>query len=255
MNELHLFAGIGGGILGGMLLGHQTICAVEIDQHAREVLLQRQREGKLPKFPIWDDVRTFDARPWKGKFDILCGGFPCQDISVAGKQAGIDAVRSGLWREMVRVTSETMPKFVFMENAQHLVKNGLARILREFAKLGYDVRWCVLGGSDCGYTHERKRLWLLATNSNKSNADRIKPNRGQNQSVTIGQTKENIEKRKRRELELETICAIQEKATYSQLVRSNNGISKRLDANRIANLGNAQIPEVAATAFKILKDY
>ena len=101
MNELHLFAGTGGGILGGMLLGHTTICAVEIEPYARKVLLQRQRDGILPKFPIWDDIRTFDVKPWQGKVDIICGGFPCQDISCANTNAkGIDGERSGLWREM-----------------------------------------------------------------------------------------------------------------------------------------------------------
>ncbi len=84
MNELHLFAGAGGGILGGILLGHTCVCAVEIEPYCRKVLLQRQRDGILPKFPIWDDVRTFDGKPWRGKVDVVCGGFPCQDISIAG---------------------------------------------------------------------------------------------------------------------------------------------------------------------------
>ena len=84
MRELHLFAGAGGGILGGMLLGHTTVCAVEIEPYCRQVLLQRQRDGILPKFPIWDDVCTFDGKTWRGKVDIVAGGFPCQDISSAG---------------------------------------------------------------------------------------------------------------------------------------------------------------------------
>lgn len=85
MNELHLFAGSGGGILGGMLLGHTTVCAVEIEPYCRKNLLQRQRDGILPRFPIWDDVTTFDGKPWRGLVDIVCGGFPCQDISCAGR--------------------------------------------------------------------------------------------------------------------------------------------------------------------------
>ena len=97
MRELHLFAGAGGGILGGMLLGHTTVGAVEIEPYCRRVLLQRQRDGILPKFPIWDDVCTFDGKPWRGKVDVVCGGFPCQDISVAGKGTGITGERSGLW--------------------------------------------------------------------------------------------------------------------------------------------------------------
>ena len=95
MNELHLFAGAGGGILGGMLLGHRTVCAVEIEPYCRKVLLQRQRDGILPWFPIWDDVRTFDGKPWRGIADVVCGGFPCQDISIAGHGAGIEGARSG----------------------------------------------------------------------------------------------------------------------------------------------------------------
>ena len=163
MNELHLFAGTGGGILGGMLLGHTTICAVEIEPYARKVLLQRQRDGILPKFPIWDDIRTFDAKPWRGKVDIVCGGFPCQDISCANTNAkGIDGERSGLWREMARVVSEVRPRFVFVENSPMLALRGLDRVLGDFTKMGYDAQWCVMGADDVGAPHKRKRMWILA---------------------------------------------------------------------------------------------
>jgi site-specific DNA-cytosine methylase len=86
MNELALFAGAGGGILGGHLLGWRTVCAVEWEPYPASVLAARQNDGVLPPFPIWDDVRTFDGRPWRGVVDVVSGGFPCQDISVAGKQ-------------------------------------------------------------------------------------------------------------------------------------------------------------------------
>ena len=86
-----------------MLLGHTCVCAVEIEPYCRKVLLQRQRDGILPKFPIWDDVRTFDGKPWRGRVDVVCGGFPCQDISVAGSGAGIEGKQSGLWRDMARI--------------------------------------------------------------------------------------------------------------------------------------------------------
>lgn len=162
MNELHLFAGAGGGILGGMLLGHRPVCAVEIEPYCRRVLLQRQRDGILPWFPIWDDVRTFDGRPWQGIADVVCGGFPCQDISAAGKGAGIDGERSGLWREMARIIGEVRPRFVFVENSPMLVRRGLARVVGDLAALGYDSAWCVLGADDCGAPHKRKRLWILA---------------------------------------------------------------------------------------------
>lgn len=162
MNELHLFAGAGGGILGGMLLGHTTVCAVEIEKYPRQVLLQRQRDGILPRFPIWDDVCTFDGRPWRGSIDILCGGFPCQDISAAGKGAGIAGERSGLWKEYARIIGEIRPRFVFAENSPLLRTRGLAVVLEDLAALGYDARWCVLGARDVGAPHKRDRMWVLA---------------------------------------------------------------------------------------------
>jgi DNA (cytosine-5)-methyltransferase 1 len=162
VNELHLFAGAGGGILGGELLGHRTVCAVEIEEYPRKVLLQRQRDGILPWFPIWDDITTFDGRPWKGRVDIVSGGFPCQDISAAGKGAGIDGERSGLWGEMARVVFEVSPRFVFVENSPMLTSRGLHRVLGDLAEMGYDARWCVLGADDTGAPHRRKRIWILA---------------------------------------------------------------------------------------------
>ena len=99
MNELALFAGAGGGILGGKLLGWRTVCAVELDAYCRRVLLARQRDGCLSRFPIWDDVQTFDGKPWRGSVDVVSGGFPCTDISVAKQKAqGIEGEASGLWR-------------------------------------------------------------------------------------------------------------------------------------------------------------
>lgn len=166
MNELHLFAGAGGGILGGMLLGHTCVCAVEIEKYPRRVLLQRQRDGILPRFPIWDDIQTFDGRPWKGRVDVVCGGFPCQDISAAGKGAGIDGERSSMWRHMARIIGEILPRFVLVENSPMLVGRGLARVLGDLAEMGYDARWCVLGAADLGAPHKRDRIWLVATNVN-----------------------------------------------------------------------------------------
>jgi len=162
MNELHLFAGAGGGILGGMLLGHRTVCAVEIEPYCRKVLLQRQRDGILPWFPIWDDVRTFDGKPWAGIVDVVCGGFPCQDISVAGKGAGIDGERSGLWSEMARIIGEVRPRHVFVENSPALVSRGLGRVLGDLSKMGFDTRWGIVSAADAGAPHLRKRIWILA---------------------------------------------------------------------------------------------
>jgi DNA (cytosine-5)-methyltransferase 1 len=159
MNELALFAGVGGGILGGHLLGWRTVCAVESEQYAVDVLVARQNDGSLPPFPIWDDVRTFDGRPWRDRVDVVSGGFPCQDISSSGKRAGIDGVKSGLWSDMARIIGDVRPRFVFVENSPMLTCRGLGRVLGDLVSLRYDAEWCVLGADDVGAHHRRKRIW------------------------------------------------------------------------------------------------
>lgn len=171
MNELALFAGAGGGILGGKLLGWRTVCAVEWDAYAAAVLCARQNDGVLPAFPIWDDVQTFDGRPWRGRVDVVSGGFPCQDISAAGKGAGIDGERSGMWRHMARIIREVGPRYVFVENSPMLVSRGLGVVLGDLAALGYDARWGVLGAFHAGAPHRRERIWIVAT---VANAQRVK---------------------------------------------------------------------------------
>ena len=161
MNELALFTGAGGGILGGHLLGWTTVAACEIEEYPRAVLLQRQLDGLLPRFPIWDDISTFDGKQFRGKIDIITGGFPCQDISAAGKGAGITGERSGLWGEMARIIGEVRPRFAFMENSPMLTSRGLGTVLGDLAEMGYDARWCVLGADDAGAPHRRKRIWIL----------------------------------------------------------------------------------------------
>ena len=159
---MELFAGAGGGIYGGLLLGHTPVCAVEIVAKNREILLQRQRDGIMPRFPIWDEVRTFDGKPWRGIVDVVSGGFPCTDISAAGKGAGIDGEQSGLWREMARIVREVRPRYVFVENSPMLLTRGLGRVLGDLASLGYDCRWICLSAADCGAPHKRDRIWILA---------------------------------------------------------------------------------------------
>jgi DNA (cytosine-5)-methyltransferase 1 len=162
VNELALFAGAGGGILGGHLLGWRTVCAVEWEPYAASVLVQRQNDGVLPTFPIWDDVQTFDGRPWRGIVDVVSGGFPCQDISAAGKGAGIDGERSGMWREMARLICEVRPRYAFIENSPMLTTRGLDVVLSDLASMGFDARWGVLGAADVGAPHQRDRIWVVA---------------------------------------------------------------------------------------------
>nr|WP_323127233.1 DNA cytosine methyltransferase [Acinetobacter sp. Tr-809] len=162
LNELALFAGAGGGILGTHLLGWNTVCAVERDAYAAQVLAQRQNDGILKAFPIWSDITTFDGKPWRGIIDVISGGFPCQDISSAGKGAGIDGERSGLWAEMARIISEVRPRVVFVENSPMLISRGLTRVISDLAKMGYDAEWTRLSASNLGAPHQRDRIWIVA---------------------------------------------------------------------------------------------
>jgi DNA (cytosine-5)-methyltransferase 1 len=180
VHELALFAGAGGGILGGHLLGWRTVCAVERERYAADVLVARQNDGSLPPFPVWDDVCTFDGRPWRGAVGVVSGGFPCQDISLAGNGAGIDGARSGLWGHMARIVGEVRPRFAFVENSPALTTRGLGRVLGDLAELGFDAEWCVLGADDVGAHHRRKRIWILAHAS--SDAMDVKQGRGRGSS-------------------------------------------------------------------------
>jgi len=174
MNELALFAGAGGGILGGHLLEWRTVCAVEWEPYPTSVLIARQNEGVLPPFPIWDDVRTFDGRPWRGRVDVVSGGFPCQDISAAGKGAGINGERSGMWAHMARIIREVGPRYAFVENSPMLTSRGLGRVLGDLAAMGYDARWGVLGAVDAGAPHKRDRIWIVADDPRSGRGTRRK---------------------------------------------------------------------------------
>jgi len=174
VNELALFAGAGGGILGSKLLGWRTVCAVERDAYAAQVLAQRQNDGAIEPFPIWSDVCSFDGRPWRGIVDVISGGFPCQDISAAGKGAGIDGKRSGLWSEMARIVCDIRPQYVFVENSPVLTSRGLGRVLGDLDALGYDAKWTVLSAADVGAPHLRERIWILANTSGERSNSRCK---------------------------------------------------------------------------------
>jgi len=162
LRELALFAGAGGGILGGHLLGWRTVCAVEWEPYPACVLAARQNDGILPPFPIWDDVQTFDGKPWRGIVDVVSGGFPCQDISGSGKGAGIDGARSSMWKHMARIIGEVRPSYAFVENSPLLVGRGAAMVIGDLAEMGYDAQWCIVSASDVGAPHQRDRFWLVA---------------------------------------------------------------------------------------------
>jgi len=247
MNELHLFAGAGGGILGGILLGHTTVCAVEIEPYCRKVLLQRQRDGILPKFPIWDDVCTFDGTPWRGKVDVVCGGFPCTDFSNANqcesRLSGLDGKRSGLWSEMFRIVCEVRPKIVFVENVPNLIKFGIGSVLSDLAQIGYNAKWCVLGSRDCGGVHKRERVWILAVHSN---IDRLQEEQPINPNVEKEDGNKEITRNASRTTGVDGV----REYIMPHIARKNDAMAHWMD--RFKAVGNGQDSLVAATAWRIL---
>ena len=249
MNELALFAGAGGGILGGKLLGWRTVCAVEWDQYAATVLAQRQNDGFLEAFPIWDDVQTFDGRPWQGIVDVISGGFPCQDISVAGKGAGIDGERSGMWKHVARIIGEVRPQFVFVENSPNLVRNGLARVLGDLAALGYDARWGFVGAHHAGAPHKRDRIWIVAHSYGFDEG-------GESGGAVCNATSQRLSNGSTKQMgEPETDAKFERPDWWESepdVGRVAHGVAHRVD--RLKAIGNGQVPAVAARAWRILSE-
>lgn len=273
MRELHLFAGIGGGILGGMLLGHRCVGAVEISPHCRQVLEARQREGILDAFPILEDVRTFDGHPWRGKVDVVCGGFPCQPWSSAGKRLGTADPRH-LWPEMARIVSEVRPAYVFAENVSLA---AFEQPWRDLRGMGYRVPPAIcLGASHVGAPHRRLRWWMLA----HAEGGRLEGRGDGDRLHRISRRQRDGEPvRKRGGVDAvadacgEGLAAPEQGgqggagssrgddqreatsergwwAAEPRVGRVAHGVPSRVD--RLKALGNAQVPAVAAEAFRIL---
>lgn len=165
LQTLHLFAGAGGGIIADMLLGHRPVGAVEINKHCRRVLHQRQQDGWLPKFPIYKDIKEFQGNEIQKRVDVISGGFPCQDISSAGKGAGIYGKQSGLFFELARVCRRVRPRYIFLENSPAITARGLGTVLGELSEMGYDAEWCCISAADVGAPHGRDRWWCLCRNT------------------------------------------------------------------------------------------
>ena len=174
MNVLHLFAGAGGGVLADRLLGHTSVGYVEWEPYCQKVLQARIADGLLDSAPIFGDVRHFVssglAREYRGVADVVAGGFPCQPFSVAGKRAGSGDDRH-MWPAFRDVVLSVGPRYVFAENVPGLLTwdggSCFAEILKDLAEAGYVSRWAILGASAVGAPHQRKRLWLLATDPDR----------------------------------------------------------------------------------------
>lgn len=158
---LDLFSGIGGFSLGlERTGGFKTVAFCEIEEFPRKVLKKH-----WPEVPIYEDIRNLTAARLRDdgiSVDAICGGFPCQDISTAGKGAGIEGERSGLWSEYARLVGELRPQIVFVENVSALLGRGLSKVLGDLAEIGYNAEWHCISASAIGAHHHRDRLWITA---------------------------------------------------------------------------------------------
>lgn len=161
MKVLDLFSGIGGFSLGLERAGMETVAFCEFDEHARKVLKKH-----WPEVPIHNDVRTLDGKQYRGTIDVVCGGFPCQDLSAAGNQKGFGGERSSLYREMLRIISECLPRYAIFENVTNLLAGDRGRwfgqFLYDLAQVGYNAEWHCISGSAIGTAHHRDRVWIIA---------------------------------------------------------------------------------------------
>ncbi len=218
-----LFSGIGGFDLGFQRAGIETLWDVEIEPYAQAVLRKN-----FPNTEIFDDVRTVGKHNLK-PVSVISGGFPCQDVSAAGKQKGIiEGTRSGLWFEMWRIISELRPEFAVIENVSDLVGLGFERVLCDLAEIGYDAEWQIVSARDLGAPHQRDRVWIVAY-----------PNE-------MGRKihRESITWRPLSWDRMEIMARIWDTA-IPDLIRIYDGLPDELDANRIAHCGNAIVPQIA----------
>lgn len=162
IKEFHLFAGIGGGIYGGELLGHTCCAGVEIDEFCKKVLKQRQEDGWMNEFPIYGDITKLNGADFKGQFDILCGGFPCQAFSYAAH--GKNIKEKNLWPEMFRFVQETDAPIVFGEN---VIIEAIDTAKKDLESIGYRVERCRVACMDVDADHKRPRFWLLAVKNDE----------------------------------------------------------------------------------------
>jgi DNA (cytosine-5)-methyltransferase 1 len=229
MKILDLFSGIGGFSLGLERAGMQTIAFCEVDPVCRQVLKKH-----WPNVPIFEDVKTLTAKDIHDTVDVICGGFPCQDISLAGRGAGLAGERSGLWYEYHRLIEEIRPRYVIIENVAALRSRGLDEVLRCLDALGYDAEWHCIPAAAVGAPHRRDRVWIVAHAMRSRSSPRV-PAEGHGQE---GQSKiaDHLSDRFAR------WEGSRHWATEPDVGRVAHGVPKRVD--RLKQLGNAVVPQI-----------
>ena len=241
LNALDLFSGIGG-LAVALSEWVRSIAYCEIDPYCQGVLLSRMAAKDIQRSPIWNDVRTLKGNAIVHPIDIICAGFPCQDISIAGHGKGLEGERSGLFFEIVRLAKEINPKFIFLENVRAITSRGGLQVVEEFMSLGYDCRWCIISSASIGAPHLRERWFMLAYSYSKS-------------SEQTDQTSQPIEIKKTTWLRSSRQNRGDTPRTYWQTNQSpvlgvDDGVSFRVD--RAKAIGNSICVEQAKEAFKML---
>jgi DNA (cytosine-5)-methyltransferase 1 len=231
-----LFAGIGGFDLGLEACGMQCKWQVEIDPFATAVL-----EKHWPHVERWRDIRDFN--PNKSLLvDVVCGGFPCQDISLAGSGEGLDGKRSGLWSEYFRIVSKLRPKYVIVENVSALLRRGIDRVLGDLASIGYGAEWQTLYASDFGLPHRRERVFIVAY------PDKIIRRKRKGLGIVAdGSTTVFAANRGQRE-------AVRVQAA-DRFIGMDDGISRESYSHRACGIGNAVVPAAAEWVGRAVVDH
>jgi DNA (cytosine-5)-methyltransferase 1 len=226
-----LFAGIGGFDIAARWLGWKTAWYSEIDPYACAVMRKH-----FPHAINHGDITEIDGRNIE-RVDILCGGFPCQDISFAGKGAGIDGEQSGLWNQYVRLIDELRPRYVVAENVSALRNRGLRKVLRDLSAVGYDAEWHCIPASELGASHQRDRIWIVA-HAASVGVQRLWPEGFQ---VTHPLAQPLLPLRDSNgQWEVEP-----------DLRRANDGVPRWMD--RVKCVGNAIVPQVAYEIFRAIE--
>ena len=256
MKVLDLFSGIGGFSLGLERAGMETIAFCEIDTHCRKVLKKH-----WPNIPIFDDVTKLSSKDIPNKVDLICGGFPCQDISIAGQKRGLEGKRSGLWFEYRRLIDEIRPRYVIIENVANLRNIGLTRVLKDLREIGYDAEWHIISACSVGLLHQRERIWIITYPSSKRQHECIGKGRHL-QTNENGKDSEIYSERSKCESESRSFRPILSKRAFehirdtlpntrtivSKIHRVTDGVPQGLDERRrkerIKQLGNAVVPQI-----------
>ena len=275
MRLLDLFSGIGGFSLATEWVWGEDLEIVgfcEIDKYCQKVLAKN-----FPGVPIYEDITKLSGEAFKD-IDLITGGFPCQDISVAGKGAGITGKRSGLWSEMHRLIGEIRPRYALIENVPMLTVRGGTRVISDLAEIGYDCEWQIVGADDVGAWHRRKRIWIVAYPSyvrspqtEQKRKNKIKsrrqikirdgiaglcynvPDTGNQRLQRSEKTGNNGKNRQKLGYKFSTRYNRGREywAVEPDVGRVAHGIPKRVD--RLKGLGNAIVPQVAQVIMDRIK--